>query len=80
MITTKPPKGEQAYTVLRAICMGGQRVEPGALVTLTAVLAAELAGAGKVSAQPADALESGEQVEQGLGVQTRARKPRSAEA
>lgn len=40
--TTKP------YTVLRAICMAGERVEVGDTVELTAVQYSELANAGKV--------------------------------
>jgi hypothetical protein len=52
MITTQPVKGEQAYTVLRAICMAGQRVEPGQPVTLTAQQAVELAAAGKIDPAP----------------------------
>ncbi len=42
------------HTVLRAICMAGQRVEAGEVVQLTRQQALELAAAGKVSAQPAD--------------------------
>lgn len=36
------------YSVLRAICMAGERVEVGETVELTAVQYAELATAGKV--------------------------------
>ena len=36
------------YTVLRAICMAGERVEVGDTVDLTRVQYAELASAGKV--------------------------------
>lgn len=38
----------KTYTVLRAICMQGERVEVGEPVELTAVQYAELANAGKV--------------------------------
>jgi len=38
----------KTYTVLRAICMAGERVEVGETVELTAVQYAELATAGKV--------------------------------
>jgi hypothetical protein len=76
MITTHPVKGEQSYIVLRAICMDGQRVEPGQTVTLSAQLAVELAAAGKVSAQPVVA----DAVDPALGPQTRTRKPRGVEA
>lgn len=37
-----------SYTVLRAICMGGERVEVGETVELTPLLYAELRNAGKV--------------------------------
>ncbi len=39
-----------AYTVLRPICMAGERVEPGASVMLTKGQYAELSSAGKVGA------------------------------
>lgn len=39
------------HTVLRAICMDGQRVEVGQVVQLTRQQAQELRAAGKVAAQ-----------------------------
>ena len=38
----------QKHTVLRAICIDGERVEPGSIVALAPVLGAELRAAGKV--------------------------------
>lgn len=76
MITTQPVKGEQAYTVRRAICMAGQRVEPGQVVVLSASLAIEMIAAGKVDPEPVQV----DAVDPALGAQTRARKPRTAEA
>jgi len=38
----------QKHTVLRAILIDGERVEPGSIVALTPVLGAELRAAGKV--------------------------------
>ena len=38
----------QKHKVLRAICIDGERVEPGSLVALAPVLGAELRAAGKV--------------------------------
>lgn len=57
MANQLPPPGPetQPHTVLRAICMAGQRVEVGEVVQLTRQQALELAAAGKVSAQPAAA-------------------------
>lgn len=51
MVQTINAKGQdvpQPYTVLRAICMQGERVEPGATVQLTRPQYAELSAAGKV--------------------------------
>lgn len=42
----------QPYTVLRAICMAGARVEVDSVVFLTRQQAQELSAAGKVSAEP----------------------------
>ena len=50
-----PGPETQPHTVLRPICMAGQRVEVGEVVQLTRQQARELANAGKVSAQPAAA-------------------------
>lgn len=44
----------QPYTVLRAICMAGARVEVDSVVHLTRQQAQELSAAGKVSAEPVD--------------------------
>lgn len=43
--------GLRAYVVLRAIFIGGQRVEPGAQLQLTRALGTELAAANKVAAE-----------------------------
>lgn len=47
-LTTVNPTGTKPYTVLRAICMAGERVEVGATVELTNTQGTELASAGKV--------------------------------
>lgn len=48
-ITARPsPAQPQPYTVLRAICVDGERVEVGATVHLSAQQFTELAAAGKV--------------------------------
>lgn len=47
-ITTKNVTGTKPYTVLRAICMAGERVEVGDSVELTITQYTELASAGKV--------------------------------
>lgn len=48
--TVKPtsPAGEADYEVVRAICINGERVEPGAVVRLARVVATECIAAGKV--------------------------------
>ncbi len=46
---TKKPDDLQPYTVTRAICMAGDRVEVGETVYLTATQGAELGAAGKVT-------------------------------
>lgn len=50
----------QPYTVTRAICMGGERVEIGETVYLTRVQGTELCTAGKVTpgAAPAKATKT----------------------
>ena len=73
--TTVTPPDVQNYVVLRAICMAGQRVEPGTVVALGRQLHLELAAAGKVS--PA-ALVPDEAAT--AARQTRARKPAPAPA
>lgn len=47
-VTIAPVTGTKPYTVLRAICMAGERVEVGETVELTNVQYAELFHAGKV--------------------------------
>ena len=48
--TTTPAAQEvQPYTVIRAMCMAGERVEVGATVHLTGVQGTELCAAGKVT-------------------------------
>lgn len=47
-ITTTNAPGIKPYTVLRAICMAGERVEVGDSVELTITQYTELAAAGKV--------------------------------
>ena len=44
----KSPNEPQPYTVLRAMCMGGERVDVGGTVELTLTQYTELATAGKV--------------------------------
>jgi hypothetical protein len=39
----------EPYTVLRPICIGGERVEAGTVVMLTAVVGSELRAANKVA-------------------------------
>ena len=56
--TTTKPDDLQAYTVTRAMCMAGERVEVGSTVYLTRVQGTELFAAGKVTpgaAEPAEA-------------------------
>ncbi|MEY2686553.1 MAG: hypothetical protein RL375_751 [Pseudomonadota bacterium] len=52
MVQTLKPldNGLATYVVLRAICIGGDRVEPGASIQLTKVQGTELAAAAKVAA------------------------------
>lgn len=52
MVQTLKPldSGQATYLVIRPICIGGERVEPGASVQLTKVLGTELAAAAKVAA------------------------------
>lgn len=47
-ITTAPAAGAKLYTVLRPICIAGERVEVGSSVELTLHVANELSAAGKV--------------------------------
>jgi len=47
--TTPAADALQPYTVTRAICMAGERVDIGATVFLTRVQGTELATAGKVT-------------------------------
>ena len=44
------------HKVLRPICIGGERIEPGSLVDLGPVLGAELRTAGKVERYEGDEL------------------------
>ena len=48
--TVKPlsPAGEGDFEVVRAICINGERVEPGTVVRLSRVIATECMAAGKV--------------------------------
>jgi hypothetical protein len=48
--TVKPtsPAGEADFEVVRAICINGERVEPGTVVRLARVTATECIAAGKV--------------------------------
>lgn len=56
-ITASPkPDDLQPYTVTRALCMGGERVEVGSTVHLTRTQGTEMMSAGKVApgaAEPA---------------------------
>ena len=74
----QPPAAPTAkttrHTVLRAICMAGQRVEVGAEVLLTATQSADLVAAGKV-ARVVDVDPAGPA--QPYGKQTLPRKPRA---
>ena len=54
--TTPAAEALQPYTVTRAMCMGGERVEPGATVHLTRTQGTELFAAGKVT--PGAAIEA----------------------
>lgn len=55
MLTAANSNAEtRPHTVLRAICMAGQRVEVGEVVHLTRTQAQDLAAAGKVSPQPVE--------------------------
>ena len=75
--TTPAAEALQPYTVTRAICMAGERVEVGATVHLTRVQGTELFAAGKVtpgaapSAEPAaeaaDAGDAAAIVDGGIG-------------
>ena len=47
--TTPKPDDLQPFTVTRAICMAGERVEIGSTVYLTRAQGAELGAAGKVT-------------------------------
>ena len=47
--------GLRAFVVLRAICIAGERVEPGASVSLSKVVGSELAAASKVAPEGSDA-------------------------
>lgn len=47
-LTTVTPTGTKSYTVLRPICMNGDRIEAGASVELSITQYTELAAAGKV--------------------------------
>lgn len=51
MVQTLKPldSGQATYVVIRPICIGGERVEPGASVQLTKVQGTELAAASKVA-------------------------------
>lgn len=51
MVQTLKPldSGQTTYVVIRPICIGGERVEPGASVQLTKVQGTELAAASKVA-------------------------------
>jgi hypothetical protein len=48
--TVKPatPAAEAYFEVVRAICINGERVEPGTVVRLSRVIATESMAAGKV--------------------------------
>lgn len=75
-VTIAPPVPDvQPYTVLRAICVGGARVEPGAAVSLTRQQAQELSAAGKVSEQPLLADTDGEVVVPAPAQKSRPRGP-----
>ena len=59
--TVKPttPAGEADFEVVRAICINGERVEPGTVVRLARVTATECMAAGKVKpAEPKPAKPS----------------------
>jgi hypothetical protein len=54
MLKTQEP-ATRAYVVLRAICIQGARVEPGASLQLTKPIGTELAAASKVALEGTDA-------------------------
>lgn len=47
-INTQKPRTSE-YVVLRAICIQGERIEPGATLQLASTVGMELAAAGKVA-------------------------------
>lgn len=47
--TVAKSTGPSPYTVLRPICIGGERVEAGTVVMLTPVVGSELRAANKVA-------------------------------
>lgn len=48
----------RAYVVLRAICIDGQRVEPGTVVQLSRTIGTELASAAKVAPEGSPAADA----------------------
>ena len=50
--------GMRSYVVLRAIFIAGERVEPGAAVSLSRIVGAELAAANKVAPDGSPAAEA----------------------
>ena len=54
MLKTQEP-ATRAYVVLRAICIQGERVEPGTTVQLIKSIGTELAAAVKVAPEGSDA-------------------------
>ncbi len=79
--TTPAAEALQPYTVTRAMCMAGQRVEVGATVHLTRVQGTELFAAGKVTpgaAEPTQASEPAKPTKQAKAAAKQAAEPEAA--
>ena len=79
--TTPAAEALQPYTVTRAMCMAGERVEVGATVHLTRVQGTELCAAGKVTpgaAEPTQASEPAKPTKQAKAAAKPAAEPEAA--
>lgn len=63
--STPKPDDLQPYTVVRAICMAGERVEVGETVFLTRVQGTDLRTAGKVTPGAAEQTEAAKRTKPG---------------
>ena len=77
MVQTLKPldSGQATYLVIRPICIGGERVEPGASVQLTKVLGTELAAAAKVAADGTPAAKAAQDAAKAAAKAAKAAKP-----